>query len=134
MLKYYDKLDKKPLLEYEFEKTIYLWMKDPRHTNELKATINLLKPYIKNEVVENNNNNIQTYCISGEVEGFKSKSEAVKFIESKIPTLKYTENFNSSVNYLLTTEESTSKAIKAKKYGIPIVSMSELLKRFGLDK
>lgn len=133
LLKYFDKLDKKVLLEYEFEKTIYSWMKDPKHTNELKQTIDLLKPYAKKEV-NLNDGSIQTYCISGEVVGFKSKSDVVKFIETKIPTLKYTENFNSSVNYLLTNEESTGKAIKAKKYGIPIVSMSELLSRFGLDK
>ena len=130
LIKYIEKLDNKPILEYEFDKTIYYWMKDPKHADELKETITLLKPYFKKEEVLNNKD-IQTYCISGEVEGFKSKSDAVKFIESKVPTLKYTENFNSSVNYLLTTEEATSKAIKAKKYGIPIVTLSELLSRFG---
>lgn len=128
-MKYVDKLNKSVMLEYEFERTLYYWMKDPIHSKELKDTITLLKPYFNKELV--NDDTVQTYCISGEIEGFKSKSDVVKYIESKIPTLRYTENFNSSVNYLLTTEDSTNKAIRAKKYGIPIVSMSELLKQFG---
>lgn len=129
LLKHIEKLNKTSVLEYEFDKTIFYWTKDPERFNELKKTIELLKPYFKKEVLVDENT--KTYCISGEVEGFKSKADVVKFLESKIPTLKYTENFNSSVNYLLTTETSTGKTIKAKKYGIPIVSMTELLKLYS---
>lgn len=128
--KYFKILETKPVLESDFDKSLFNWYKQNKHI-DLEKSINLLKDhgYLCNNFVEENSDKI-TFCISGEVDGFKSKKDFINYICGKNENLKFVDSVTTETNYLVSNESKTSKALKAKKYGIPILTCSDFIKKF----
>lgn len=130
--KYLEFLEKKPVLESDFDKSLYNWYKAGK-CEDLINSVNWLKDWGYNlETISEDDSDKITYCISGEVEGFAHKKDFINYVNSKNPKLKFVDSVTTDTNYLVTSETKTSKALKAQKYGIPILTGSEFLKEFGI--
>ena len=127
-LKYKEELDKKIVIEDVFDSRLIAWFKDKRHIEDLMQCYELLKPYFK-EVKEHTGTEI-TYCISGEVPGFKNKQDFINKMNELNPDLLFISSVSSSLDYLVSVESNTSKVLKAKKYKIPILSPTEFIEKF----
>ena len=127
-LKYKEELDKKIVIEDVFDSRLIAWFKDKRHIEDLMQCYELLKPYFK-EVKESVGTEI-TYCISGEVPGFKNKQEFINKVSELDSNLLFVSSVTSSLDYLVSVETGTSKVLKAKKYKIPVLSPEEFIAKF----
>ena len=132
LVKYFHCSESKVVIDSEFENIIYNWFRSKKN-EDIFETINLLKSngYLQKTDIEDNSNKI-SYCISGEVPGFKSKGEFIQYLKEKKPELMNVSSVTTDTNYLISSESGTSKVLKAKRYGIPILNSSEFLSRFGI--
>lgn len=122
---YIEDISKKPVLDEVFDITLVKWFKDKQKRYDLEKSIEICTPFFKN--VEDPTDNTITYCISGEVPGFKNKNEFVNTILDINLSFKYTKDLTTSTNYLVSVERSTSKILKANKYKIPIMTPNEFI-------
>lgn len=112
-----------------FDVRLLSWFKDNKHYEDLFECYEILKPYFKS-TVEVSGDSI-TYCISGEIPGFKNKQEFINRMKEVNPNLLFVSSVTSSLDYLISVELGTSKVMKAKKYKIPVLSPSEFEKKFS---
>jgi DNA ligase (NAD+) len=119
-------LKNKPVLESSFDSTIFNWWNNNvLGKKDLIMTIDLLKDLFKtDEIVDNQ----ITYCISGAVpEKFGTKQNFIDEINNKY---RYVKDVTSATDLLITNEHSTSKVVKAHKYGVKIITFDEFLKNY----
>lgn len=128
-LKYKEELSKKKVIDNALDSRLIYWFKDQRHIDDLMQCYELLKPYFK-EVKEKTGTEI-TYCISGEVPGFKNKQEFINKVSTLDPNLLFVSSVTSNLDYLISIETNTSKVLKAKKYKIPVLSPNDFIEKFS---
>lgn len=131
LTEYIKVLDKKPILESDFDKCLYNWYKQGKYV-DLEKSVNLIKSKgftMESDTIDNQNS--ITFCISGEVEGFNNKKEFINYICNMNSDLKFVDSVTVDTKYLVSSETKTSKVLKAKKYNIPILTSSEFIKKFG---
>ena len=71
-----------------------------------------------------------TYCISGEVPGYK-KSELVKYLKTINNSLAFVDSVTVNTNFLISYETGTTKVLKAKKYNIPVYTIDDVIDHYG---
>ena len=125
-LNYYEKLKSSDRIALSaIDSVIYKWCSDDKHLQDIKQCNVLMRDiFIVGEIV---NGDKLTYCISGEIKPYPSKKDIVQLLGLN-NNLIYSETLTSKTNYLITDSYDTSKAVKAKKYNIPIVSVDYLMK------
>ena len=125
LLKYYEKIkNSKNVNLSSFDSIIFNWLNDCKHLQDIVHTNEILANYF---VHDSSDSGKQTYCISGEIPGFKHKSDLIKLLKEKRPDLVFVDSVTTETNYLISVETSTSKVLKAKRYNIPIVKIDELI-------
>lgn len=110
-----------------FDTELKNWWNDEKHVEDLRETMELLKPYFHEEAKESGDE--ITYCISGDVPGFTKSKLAVHLAEID-PRLKFVSSVKMGLDFLISNEEGTTKVLKAKKYGIPVYTLDETLSKF----
>lgn len=128
-IKYVKGLDSKTVLDKAVDNALYNWYKDTTNQQDLKKTIDLLKPYC-NEITLKSKGDI-SYCISGEVPGFKNKQEFIQTMKTLNPKLNYVNNVSVGLGFLVSEEKGTTKVLKAIKYNIPILSVKEAISKYS---
>lgn len=128
-LDYKKYLDTLKVVEDSFDIRLINWFKEQKHIDDILSCYKILRPYFK-EIKEKSGTEI-TYCISGEVPGFKNKKELIDKLTSINPDLTYSPSVSSSLNYLVSIETNTTKVLKAMKYKIPILSPSTIIDKFS---
>ena len=130
LLEYKKIIEKKDIIEDSFDIKFLNWFKDERHLKDLLDSCEILKDrFVKIHLLSNENR--ITYCISGEVPGFKNKQELINKLKEVNSNLEFVPSVTSTLDYLISVEVGTSKVLKAKKYKIPILSQSEMIKKFS---
>jgi NAD-dependent DNA ligase len=70
-----------------------------------------------------------TVCITGKLNDFSSRTEATKYLESL--GFKCTSSVTKSTNVLIDEEgRESSKSVKAKELGIPILTIKQVIERY----
>lgn len=130
LLEYKKKIDNEPVLEDSFDIKLFNWFKDERHLKDLLDCYEILKNKFNKLTILSDSNKI-TYCISGEVPGFKNKQELINKLKEVNPNLQFVPTVTSMLDYLISVEVGTSKVLKAKKYKIPVLSPIEFIEKFS---
>lgn len=126
-LDYISKLNKSISTTSAFDSILVKWMSDKNHSDDLLNSYNIIKKYCK--TIDNMIDGAITYCISGETTGY-SKQEVIDKLKIINPKLYFVKNFNGNTNYLISEETGTTKVIKAIKYNIPVLTLSEMIDKF----
>ncbi len=125
LFEYCKKIEKSPIMSV-FDIKLLNWVKDQNHVNDIISSINILKNYIKNEQIDDNN--CKHYCISGEIGGnFKNKKDFIQYVSSINPDYKFVDSVKRGIDFLVSEEDGTVKVLKAKQYGIPIYTPEKAL-------
>ena len=98
------------------------------HIKDLLNCEKLLGQYFK--VEEGIPEGSITYCISGEVPGYK-KSELVKYLKTINNSLVFVDSVTVNTNFLISYETGTTKVLKAKKYNIPVYTIDDVIDHYG---
>lgn len=123
---YYEDLKNANIQNSVFDYTILKWMSDKTHRKDLEKTHDLLKnKFIKEDLISRTGT--ITYCISGEIPGFRNKSDFIKHVNNLNKDYIYMKDVTLDTNFLITTETSTIKVMKAKKYNITIMNPDKFL-------
>ena len=125
---YIKKVQSMNYLESAFDNVIFNWSKDENHIKDLLNCEKLLGHYFK--VEEGIPEGSITYCISGEVPGYK-KSELVKYLKTINNSLAFVDSVTVNTNFLISYETGTTKVLKAKKYNIPVYTIDDVIDHYG---
>ena len=125
---YIKKVQSMNYLESAFDNVIFNWSKDENHIKDLLNCEKLLGQYFK--VEEGIPEGSITYCISGEVPGYK-KSELVKYLKTINNSLVFVDSVTVNTNFLISYETGTTKVLKAKKYNIPVYTIDDVIDHYG---
>lgn len=121
-----------PGIGMEKSKAILNWFNDENN----KKTFNDLNSIIQIKE-KSETNSVQkkcegiTFAITGSLNTFKNRREFIEYIEFQCG--KVVDSVSSKINYLINNDTSSesSKNIRAKELGIPIISEKEFLALFG---
>ena len=125
---YVKELDERPVLTEVFDSTLYTWFKVPNNVKDLERTMELLAPFCKKFGDNREDGDYIPYCVSGSVpDNFKNKAEFEELVTRKNYLYKRVDDVTMNTEYLVTNERNTNKVIKAKKYGVKILSFDDFL-------
>lgn len=119
--------DEKVIFDSAFDTILYNWSRDENNMDDINKTYKLMKPYFIENV--DHGGTIITYCISGEIPGM-TRADIIKYLSSTNKNLIFVPNITTRTNYLISEQKNTAKVMRAIKYNIPIVTLSEMVKKF----
>lgn len=125
-VKHVENLSKTTLIDKAVDSNLFRWYQDDTHRIDLRETMELLKPYFKE--LETDDGKL-TYCISGEIPGYKHKQDLINELKDIRPDCTYVDSVSLGLSFLISYEHGTTKVLKANKYKIPIYTVEEVLSK-----